>query len=191
MEDVMSKFITIFAVFVLAIGAMLGLNKQTASAATDETLCAGKGSGLCLNLKNGLNDIGQPYITWANDHDDNEQLNSDLNEQNICGNDVVSETCPFTKGSGLNSQFDNDPIVELYDADTNGCVGSSDDVYTTNQDCNGDGTVWIDSGYSFINRAASDDENTAAYLCSTGTEGSSAVIQTNWESGYCQWAQPQ
>ena len=56
------------------------------------------------------------------------QSNDDFyfaNLTTMCGGGTVTETCPFTRGSGLNLAYYGDPIVVEYAYNENKCVGGN------------------------------------------------------------------
>jgi hypothetical protein len=82
----------------------------------------GTSSTACLNRNGGGYTSGTNVIGWDEDSDQNENFYGVL-LTGWCNSGYVTETCPFTVGSGLNARYDGDPIFELATSN-NQCVGA-------------------------------------------------------------------
>ena len=82
----------------------------------------GTSSTACLNRKGGGYTSGTNVIGWDKDSDQNENFYGVL-LTGWCSSGYVTETCPFTVGSGLNARYDGDPIFEL-NTSNNQCLGA-------------------------------------------------------------------
>src|SRR5262249_54182070 len=123
-------------------------------------------------------------------------LSSHAQERNLAQVGTVSSSgaWPFTPGSGMNAQFNGDPVWEIrLHEDTSECVGAIVSVIQSGvlvlDSCNGGtGVWWVSSGYSFVNRAASNHVGSPQYMCASGIRGDS-VEWGPWSAGICQWAE--
>jgi hypothetical protein len=82
----------------------------------------GTSSTACINRNGGGYTSGTKGIGWHNDSDQNENFYG-VPLTGWCNSGHVTETCPFTVGSGLNSRYDGDAIVSL-DTSNNQCLGA-------------------------------------------------------------------
>lgn len=154
---------------------------------------------LCLNLKGNNDSIGTAIVAYRQQNVENEGLiqNDDTSR---CGGAVTS-TCPFTKGSGFNSRYKNDPIVNLKWQAYDNCIGTNGTSRFTNvinAACNGTGTDWVlhvssPGSPEAIISVAGTNTNYAngggiLFLTSGGSSGNSATIETSSSSGQ-QWEQ--
>jgi hypothetical protein len=83
----------------------------------------GTSSTACINRNGGGYTSGTKVIGWYKDSDNNENFYGVL-LTSWCNSGYVTETCPFTVGSGLNARYNGDPIVSL-DTSNNQCVGAN------------------------------------------------------------------
>lgn len=79
-------------------------------------------STACINRNSGGYTSGTKVIGWHEDSDSNENFYA-VPLTSWCNGGKVTETCPFTVGSDLNSRYDGDPIISL-DTTNNQCVGA-------------------------------------------------------------------
>jgi hypothetical protein len=82
----------------------------------------GTSSTACINRNGGGYTSGTEGIGWHKDSDQNENFYGVL-LTGWCNSGYVTETCPFTVGSGLNARYDGDPIFSL-DTSNNQCLGA-------------------------------------------------------------------
>jgi hypothetical protein len=99
-----------------------------AASATQRTsipeICAQAGTGYCLNDWGGL--VKMETSGTGNDNFSMIPLGSDCNHGFVTngtgGN--PGPACPFPAGSGLNSAYNNDQIVEIESGVSHGCIGT-------------------------------------------------------------------
>lgn len=114
----------------LPVGAPTGVHVLRAghnpvkSGHVPEALCNLSNPSLCLNRNQCGSGANTVIIGWTHDLDNCEdsywfQLSL------MCGNGVVTGTCPFAVGSGLNSRYAGDPIVAIGWYDAGGCVAAN------------------------------------------------------------------
>jgi hypothetical protein len=166
---------------------------RTASASIP-SVCGNEGSGYCLNDWNGYGNGGQVNMYYGG------YTNDDFFEYiltNMCNHGHVDaqSSCPFTPGSGLNTDFNGDAIFAIESGITNWCVGTTSSVTVatltacpnTSGNGGGWGTIWI-SGYTsscnggtngdnyYENRYWSDTYDEQTSLASGGNIGKQAYV---------------
>jgi hypothetical protein len=77
----------------------------------------------CMNRNGGRDGPGTKVIGWNQDFDNNEDFQT-VKLTSWCNNGHVTETCPFTVGSGLNARYNTDLIVFISDY-AGYCIGSN------------------------------------------------------------------
>jgi hypothetical protein len=120
----------------------------------------------------------------------------------FCTGGVVTSTCPFTVGSGMNTQLEGDSLVWL---SANGTVAAADDLfYATQRTATGDsGTEWVEAtashgGHYYINVYDSDYAysqdgqlpNNPFAVCADGTAGDTLETESYNlynGNGNCDW----
>ena len=117
------SYIAIAAV-IAAITLGIGLTTVPAHAAATYELKDDNGSSsLCMNRAGGGTSDGTPVIAY-NCGDNNNDFYFGYPAA-MCGNGHVTETCPFTVGSGLNAALYGDTIVIEQAYKENKCVGGN------------------------------------------------------------------
>jgi len=116
---------------------------------------------------------------------------------NMCAdNAVVTETCPFALGSGLNARYAGRPIVYLPFTDLAqmlfpgpaGCISDEhlDGRLVIDIKC-GKGSAWVAARYGhFVNVYATDEHDSPDvpfFLYSSGKAGAQAGLSVTWEGG--------
>jgi hypothetical protein len=119
-------------------------------AVTGPYFCDVYGYPMCLNEWNGNTGNGQPIKMYQYGNS-NEAYSFD--EESICsgGHYVDPRGCPFAPGSGLNTRFAGDDIVQIEYASNTSCLGTNTTTaQAVNQNCNdgygnggGPGTVFV------------------------------------------------
>jgi hypothetical protein len=107
----MRRVIAPFAAVLLMTGTVVLVNPTAAFAYgfSNAILCDTESTPLCLNVNGGNNaNVKGYYYTPGNAQDISETVDTFM-----CNNGLVSETCPFYLGSGLNSSLVGKPIVTL------------------------------------------------------------------------------
>ncbi len=171
------------------------------------TVCAQSGSGYCLNRSQCAKGSGTSVLVWANDHDNCEDFEGIVLDQ-MCNKGLVTSTCPFTVGSGLNNQYVGQPIVyfQAYDeadeclatnAGGQGILGTCPS-FSGNGGANGTIFIWKAYGPNpdyVINRYWSDynysigEYDAPSWMCSPGSQGKSVLLYDDTgTAGSCQWA---
>jgi hypothetical protein len=155
----------------LALGALTaaGLPASAAPSASaapyPETVTDISGYGdFAINNNGGSSANGTAMIGWYANSSNDEWYSVLIS--GYCGSGYVTETCPFTVGSGLNAEYVDDPIVEIYGGQTGKCVaggqGAENGLLVYEEPCGSDGYIWIQNYYSpcgclfYINREVSD-----------------------------------
>ena len=82
----------------------------------------GTSTTVCMNRNGGGYTSGTKVIGWYKDSDQNENFYG-VPLTTWCSSGYVTETCPFTVGSGLNARYDGDAIVTM-NTSNNQCVGA-------------------------------------------------------------------
>lgn len=193
------KFLIIIASAIMAFTSLIVAGGS--AHASDPNICGNGGTGYCLNAWNGGNFVKMYYGGYSNDNFEVYQLT------NMCNHGKVDEhtSCPFTAGSGLNTEFQGDAIVAIqYLNATDSCVGSTVGTDATLTLCpdlsgngGGNGTIMAISPISpvcfgdfaygqYVDRYWSDNVKQAAYLDSGGNPGAQAYYGTG--DGTC-WNQ--
>jgi hypothetical protein len=120
------SYISIAAVIAATtLGAGLTAMPAQAAAAPAYQLATDDGTNtLCMNRAGGGTSNNTPVIAY-NCGDNNNDFHTAPLTTACGGGDTVTETCPFTVGSGLNAAFYGDPIVAVFAYNENKCVGGS------------------------------------------------------------------
>jgi hypothetical protein len=120
----------------------------------------------------------------------------------VCdGTDVVdggnSVNCPFQEGTGLNSQYDGDTIVQMYNTHENDLwyIANQNGIY---QEPQGTGYLWvlapISKGsqiYYLVNVAVSGQNSQPWFACSQGGANHAIFISSYFQGGgQCEWTTP-
>jgi hypothetical protein len=176
---------------------------QATPDATYGYLCADSGDGLCLNRSGCGTGYGTAVLTWTHETSSCDHLGGLNQLGQMCGSGVVTSTCPFTVGSGLNSRYQGQEIMDIQFS-TGQCAG--DDGYgggalepcpDSSGNGGGDGTIFIwNTSLYMVNRHWSDawysggyGANNPAFLCSQGVSGDRVNLAGGGQAGYCQWAE--
>jgi hypothetical protein len=172
----------------------------TLGAASDQTqdFCSNLGAGYCMNDWGGNHNQGAPIKMYYG-NSTNEQF--EVQPLNKCNStpimNQVTETCPFTLGSGLNAKYAGSLIFQLYYPDANKCIGTSsggNGILTACNDASGngggDGTILIAPGGAtnpIIDRYWTDvPPASEAYLCGTGLGGPLQMGNISFSTA-CEW----
>jgi hypothetical protein len=120
-----------------------------AQAATYELKDDNGGSSLCMNRSGQGTSNGTPVIAYNCGQVNNDFYFAQLTQ--ACGSGTVTQTCPFTDGSGLNLAYYGDDIVVEYAYNENKCVGgnTSNDASAKLEPCpsnSGSGGGWSTIG---------------------------------------------
>lgn len=165
-----SKRLGLLAAAALTAVSLGGGLAVTAHAAPTTEMCAFSG-GLCLNDQGGSptgNVIG--YGRGAQNNNFHQVTLSGM-----CGGGLVTQTCPFTVGSGLNSEFAGSIISKIVSLNNGQCVGTrTTDGHAIMGGCpdvNGNGGI---TGAIMI----------AYHVNSSCTDGGSSVTKAFYESRY-------
>jgi hypothetical protein len=150
--------------------------------------CGNAGLGYCLNDWNN-GGSGSPVKMYYGGYSNDDFY---YTPEFICnGTDLVQVYagggCPFTPGTGLNSDYVNDEIVEVtYGNNTNLCVATAGSPQAVMGNCEetGDaanGVIMVlgqlnCNGNSFVDRYWSDKDTTSVYLQSGGNPGVQATF---------------
>jgi hypothetical protein len=162
-------------------------------------ICAQAGTGYCLNNWGGL--VKMETSGTGNDNFSMRPLGS-----GYCNDGFVTDgtggnpgpACPFPVGSGLNSIYNNDQIIEIFSGISNGCIGTDFDENANVGPCppsrNGTGSnIWVigpecghDSTY-LINVYWSGQHGNAdaSSLISGGAIGAQAYVAGNNPATSC------
>lgn len=178
----------------LIVPAMMGASAVSASTPTS-VVCENSTTGLCMAVATGGSVIvaTRPGGFQA----------SFTNLSHMCGSGRVTETCPFTLGSGLNTHYFNDSIVAV--SLPGGCLALGSVVgKCPDSSGNGGGNGTIDvlaatgtmHGY-LPNRYGSDanyskhEYNQPAWFCSPGDssahKGQLLLLKSSAPAATCQW----
>jgi hypothetical protein len=105
-----------------------GAGPDTASSCDDAGQCINlyAGGAAVLNDWNNDENAGAP-IKMYQVYKDNDPVEAFTYEglTGMCNGGFVSSTCPFTVGSGLNTEFEGDPIVQIFYYGNGDCVATS------------------------------------------------------------------
>jgi hypothetical protein len=174
----------------VALDGSLGL--ATTSSAHAQTpgfeVCGNAGLGYCLNDWNNAGGGGSVKMYYGGYSNDDFYYTPEF----ICnGSDLVQVYpgggCPFTPGTGLNSAYVNDEIVEVtYGNNTNLCVATNGSAHAVMGNCEetgdaADGVIMVlgqlnCNGNSLVDRYWSDRDTTSVYLQSGGNPGVQATF---------------
>jgi hypothetical protein len=110
---------------------------------------------------------------------------------NDCGDGAVNATCPFAL-TMYDNQFFGDPIVEIASGQySNRCVRDRGDDFMESNKCSGvSGVDFVQSGYSFINPWATNNDSNGTPLPEymTGGNADSTVLdKPKFTEGYSQY----
>lgn len=185
-------------------GVSVLIYMMTSDAASNAfEFCANSGAGKCLEvarLSPGVTASMEPNITTKGYSTKGYQRMVYLPD-NICnGRDVVTATCPFKLGSGLNTIFKGSIIYQLhFNANQSYCLGVSPSGQADVESCFSKTTAWI---YDYQTQCVSLDflslyetnltVVTPQYLTSSGKLGGPAYANkycTQGLGGYNQWGQ--
>lgn len=186
MRGKIKSAVGLLAVLALAIGASVAPASAAVSvhprAFAEGTLCDSM-FGTCMNGYDGSEGVVK---TFDRDPDDGQLMA--VVSTSECGSGTVSESCPFTEGSGLNSFYSGAAIVRLQNF-TNKMFYRWDNSGQVLEDASGTGELWVqfdqfaNAGGLLINVAASDNHFTdgglpdvAAFADSTGNGHPLAIV---------------
>lgn len=189
MKSLRSRTVLLLASAAIALSGLLvaGGPAVAAHASAPNVICDLGSPVLCANRAGGGTSTGTHVIGYADDRDSNEYFDADVDS--ICsGGYKVTSTCPFTVGSGMNTQLQGDWIfrLEAYTpaGDLIGCIGGENGGQgAIIAPCNGSTTeVFVGaSGHLLDNQWASDKFYAAggpfpAGLGVTGSSGSQMTL---------------
>jgi hypothetical protein len=161
--------------------------------------CDVGGYPYCLNEWNDNRNTGQPIKMYQYGNS-NEAYGFD--EEYICnGGHVVTQTCPFPVGSGLNAAYAGSDIWQIAYGGNLSCLGTNTTSgQAVNQPCNdvngnngGPGTIFIatncsgtGTGYycQLISKYWSSQTRAAQWLCSV-SKSNGALLYTDYNTGSC------
>lgn len=154
----------------LALAVAPAIMTATPASAQLGAVCASAGTGNCLAGGVGTIVRMQAFSGGAN------QLLNEFFKTVTCNGFTThfvssAHSCPFDAGTGLNAQFNGDAIVTFNYDEEPGCIGTSGFQKTVHIDCTGSnahGTIWVQDGNTYVNRADSNSQNSAAWLISGG-----------------------
>ena len=109
-----------------------------------DVACNELSSSLCMNAN--VSNLGENVKGYGYTPGNNQDMDVTW-QTSECGSGLVTETCPFTEGTGLNNLLVNDRIVELSNAHTAwkyAGVFLSDNLVVT--ETSGDGELWVQAG---------------------------------------------
>jgi hypothetical protein len=118
------RWLPVIAATVLLAGGSAVLTAGPAHAASNIQICSNLAPNLCANADGGFHSPGDSVILYHNGDPNNTfsivLLTGICNAGGGVGagyvhNDEGGEVCPFPVGSGLNSRYDKDAIVEFQD----------------------------------------------------------------------------
>lgn len=167
----------------------------------DYNVCAQNGSGYCLDRNQCGTASGTHVIMWV--RDTRTCIDFEAIGSLTCGSGVVTQTCPFTVGSGLNSRYAGSKIwyFETYQSGTK-CLatdGGGGGILGTCPDRSGNGgsngTIFVQNSAGYVvNRYWSDynysigESNSPSWMCSPGSQGQQVLLYDDTGSaGSCQW----
>lgn len=167
----------------------------------DSTWCAQSGAGYCLNRSQCATASGTHVIMWVLDYDNCEDF---LPIPTVmCGEGNVTQTCPFTVGSGLNARYAGSKIwyIKAYN-ESNECLATSSGglgILGSCPDRNGNGgsngVIFVQNAAGYmVNRYWSDynyslgEYNAPSWMCSPGSQGHQVLLYDDTgTAGACQW----
>jgi hypothetical protein len=155
-------------------------------------------SASCLNRSGGGTGNGTRIIAWTRDWDNNENFTM-ATLPNYCGGGKVTSSCPFTVGSGLNTRYQGDRIMNILDySDQTKCAIAQNPNSVVLGACNANGAIfvqntpngkgiidYVENVYWSNQNYASGQYDTPGFLCDLS---GSVVIHADLGNGYCQWA---
>jgi hypothetical protein len=142
-------------------------------------VCVTKGGGKCL-------DEGSSHTVITDTNNGSNQRWGVFGAGCHTINTSGGQCQPFFTGTGMNTQFNADKIVNVQ-AQNAACLYQVSGVAMWNpSNCQVTANEWVIDGWSLINVTRSNTEGVPAYLCSQGIAGGAAVVQTTWQSGFCQ-----
>ena len=165
--------------------------------AVSAAVCDDSGTGLCLN-RSGCGTT--TVISFAHDFDSCEDFKP-VQLSSMCGSGLVTSTCPFTVGSGLNNRYLNAIIVVWKSTATGLCVDTDNNGGGSLGTCPGldgqggaTGTTFVWNGSHYVvSRFWSNFNfslgaaNTPAWMCSRGAPVQITVDSGSGNAGTCQW----
>ena len=193
----MRKFASITAAVLLALG-LAGLAAPGARASVPEAFCnGGNGQGSCANRQAGGTGTGTPVIIWNRDFDNNEDF-APANISNMCGQGLVTQTCPFTNAT-FDERYFGDQIVQVVAYNHSGCIGVGAGSQTAQlQPCSdhngnggGAGTMMVVSGSNYyVDRGLTNQAGALRFVCGGGFGNPINLGGTSGVAGTCQWTEP-
>ncbi len=175
----------------LTVSLSLGLGGVVHAASNYPEICAQSGNGYCLNDWNGNPNLGAPVKMYTAKVANDVFSWSSLPGYCSDGDVSTSPACPFKNGSGLNTEFNGAPMVEIQ-AGNDLCLGTDSSGNANLGACpnpNGKSTgsnIWVlaagcnpyNAGdYSFVNVYWSNIDGSPQYLISGGAIGAQAYVQ--------------
>jgi hypothetical protein len=168
-----------------------------ANAASQNQIVNKSGTGKALNDWGGKAVAGNPIDSYNPGGSDEDFQIKYVNACNYTSGGIaaVSETCPFTVGSGRNSAYHNDHIVQFEYGTTGYCLGLNSGESAELLGCNnsvgqggGQGTIWVQSGQMFISKYATNKDNSPQPLWASslsnglqaGTGGTACTTSCQW-----------
>jgi hypothetical protein len=166
------------------------------------------GDGLCVNDSECKVQVGNPILAWEPGSNCDDFTAQPINPCNSTPPDRVTPTCPFTVGSGFNTDFDGDEIYDIQYAGGD-CVATNSYGFGVLNGCpNGDGNGGADgtimvfdpspaygSGYGDVvnrywtdyNYGMGEGGSGVSYMCSQGANGNQIVLDSEPMGAYCEW----
>ena len=170
--------------------------------------CNQLSSSLCMNAN--VSNLGENVKGYGYTPGHNQDMDVTWQTSACGGNGLVTETCPFKEGTGLNAELVGDRIVKLSNDDhptwKYAGVFLSDNLVVT--ETSGDGELWVQAGSpgpgsfgNWINVSLSDRDSGVnpadphpMMVCSdgSGTPGVDLDVDAEWfphimESTACDW----
>lgn len=144
----------ILAALAVAVTAVAGFSAAAGTAAAsapahrnaNSAFCNYSGTGKCMYDHGNGNAITAEPLSGAYN-----EIAYQRQDTGKCGG-VVSSSCPFPLGSGLNNKYNGDWIVIIPVGINGGCMAAPAGVVISSGGCTGNGTDWVwDPTYTFIN----------------------------------------
>jgi hypothetical protein len=193
----MRRLASITAAVLLAVG-LAGLAAPGARASVPEAFCnGGNGLGSCANRQAGGTGTGTPVILYNRDFDNNEDF-APANITHMCGNGLVTQSCPFADPT-IDERYFGDQIVQILAYNHSGCIGiGAGSVTAQLQPCNnqngsggGSGTILVVSGSNYyIDRGLTNQDNGVRFMCGGGFGNPINMDSASGIAGTCQWTEP-
>jgi hypothetical protein len=165
-----------------------------------QSVCLDNGPGTpCLNEWNGNGNNGNPIKMYAYNNTNEAWSFQDVDLCNSAHTDegiaTVTETCPFPLGSGLNTAYEGDPIVQILGPQGE-CLATTGSGTAVNGTCgetgsgqgasNGVFNVLVGNAphcsqfyCSIVNRYWTNNRGVSQFVCSASTANGAAVILDN------------